>query len=217
MMPHAFRVRQAATGILVVFIGALAVSCGSPSAGGPGSGGTATSRPSPSSPSSPGPVSTTSPGFPAETPTTPGSPTGLPPCSTSALRVTLGPWNGAAAGTFYRNLDFTNVSGARCTLYGYPGVSFVTAIGGRQVGAAADRNVAGKRLVVLAPGSKAHATLIMADLLIFSPSVCRLQEAHWLRVYPPNQYAPAYVAWTTRVCSGAKPVYFFVWPVRPGA
>lgn len=158
-------------------------------------------------------MSSTSPGLPTGTPATPG----LPPCSTSALRVTLGSWDGAAAGTFYRHLNFTNISGARCTLYGYPGVSFVTAIGGHQVGAAADRSVAAKRLVILAPGSKARATLAMADVLNFPPSVCRLQTAHWLRVYPPSQFAPAYLAWTARVCSGAKPVYLFVWPVQPGA
>jgi len=61
------------------------------------------------------------------------------PCATSSLTVRLGTSQaqGTARST-YVELDFTNISGAACTLYGYPGVSFT----GRtddatQIGAAA--------------------------------------------------------------------------------
>jgi hypothetical protein len=140
------------------------------------------------------------------------------PCATSALRVTLGVWNGGgAAGSSYRPLDFTNVSAASCTLYGYPGVSFVTRAGGSEVGAAADRIEANKQLVVLSPGGQAHATLQVVDVLNFPRAVCPLTTAHWLRVYPPDQFTAAYVAYTAQVCSGPKPVFLFVGPVQPHA
>jgi Domain of unknown function (DUF4232) len=102
-------------------------------------------------------------------------------------------------------------------LYGYPGVSFVTAIGGMQVGAAAGRSPASKRLVVLAPGEKAHALLDLLDVLNFPPSVCASSNAHWLKVYPPSQFSASYVRWTAKACSKSKPVYLFVAPVRQGA
>jgi len=139
------------------------------------------------------------------------------PCGTAALRVTLGSREGAAAGHFYRTVDFTNISSASCTLYGYPGVSFVAAIGGNQIGAAASRSPASKRLVVLAPGKKAHALLDLLDVLNFPPSECAASDAHWIKVYPPNQFSATYVPWTAKVCSKPKPVYMSVAPVRQGA
>src|SRR5579871_6870941 len=49
------------------------------------------------------------------------APAGPGPCLTKALRLAVGQQNGAA-GTLYYPVDFTNVSSAACTLYGYPGV-----------------------------------------------------------------------------------------------
>ena len=75
--------------------------------------------------------------------TTPSSPTPAAPassgtsqCTTADLRLTVGAANGAA-GTIYYPLDFTNASSSACTMYGYPGVAFVSSPGGSQVGAAA--------------------------------------------------------------------------------
>lgn len=39
------------------------------------------------------------------------------------------------AGTIFYPLDFTNASSSACTMYGYPGVAFVSSPGGSQVGA----------------------------------------------------------------------------------
>ena len=83
---------------------------------------------------------------------------------------------------------------APCTLYGYPGVSFVTAPGGSQIGPAATRNPAVPRqLVTLAPGQTAHAELQVVDAENYPPADCGLVTAHWLKIYPPNQTAPVYV------------------------
>ena len=202
MMSSLLRVRQAMAWVAAVCVALLAAACGS--IGAPGTGPTATVTVTASQPDTP------SAGTPAAA-ATPG------PCSTAGLRVTLGSSQGAAAGHFYRNLDFTNISGASCTLYGYPGVSFVAAVGGKQIGAAASRSPASKRLIVLAPGQKAHARLDLLDVLNFPPPECAASDAHWIKVYPPHQFSASYVPWTAKVCSKPRPVYLFVAPVRPGA
>jgi hypothetical protein len=201
MMSSFLRARQAMAWAAAVCVALLAAACGSIAA--PGGGATPTVT-----------VTATQPGAPStDTPATatPG------PCSTSGLRVTLGSQESAAAGHLYRTLDFTNISGASCTLYGYPGISFVTAVGGQQIGAAAGRSPASKRLIVLAPGKKAHALVDLLDVLNFPPSECAASKAHWMKVYPPNQFSATYVRWTAMVCSKPKPVYMSVAPVRQGA
>ncbi len=202
--------RRALAGVAAACVAVLAAACGSIPASGTGSTATA-----------PAAGSTTTVTAPATQPSASSAGTTAPaaqpgPCSTAALRVTLASQEGAAAGHFYRTLDFTNISGTSCTLYGYPGVSFVGAIGGNQIGAAASRSPASKLLVVLAPGKKAHAVLDLLDVLNFPASKCAATDAHWIKVYPPNQFSATYVAWTAKVCSKPNTVYLSVAPVRHG-
>jgi Protein of unknown function (DUF4232) len=202
MVSSVLRARRAMAWVVAVGVSALAVGCGTVHASGAQSTVTVT-------------VSATRPGTsPAGTPSPAAAPGG--PCGTAALRMTLGPAS-AATGHFYRPVVFTNISGASCTLYGYPGISFVAAIGGKQIGAAAGRSPASKQLVVLAPGGKAHALLDLLDVLNFPAPVCAARSAHWLKIYPPSQFSAGYVRWTAEVCSKSKPVYVFVAPVRQGA
>jgi hypothetical protein len=152
-------------------------------------------------------------------PTASPTPTGPPPCPTSALQPTLGSGNGAAGSTYYP-LDFTNTSGSTCTLFGYPGASFVTGIGGSQIGRAASRNPAlADELVTLAPGEVAHSTLQVVDALNYPAARCHLVTAHWLKIYPPNQTAPLYLSFTAPTCAAqAKDVNILsVQAVRPGS
>jgi hypothetical protein len=203
------RARQAMGWVAVACAAVLAAACGSIPA--PGTGSTATA-PAGSTATTTGPAP--QPGTSSAGTTAPAAQAG--PCSTAALRVTLGSQQGAAAGHFYRTLDFTNISGASCTLYGYPGVSFVTAIGGSQIGAAASRSPDSKQLIVLAPGKMAHAVMDLLDVLNFPSSDCAATNAHWIKVYPPNQFSATYVPWTAMVCSNPRPVYLSVAPVRHG-
>jgi hypothetical protein len=144
------------------------------------------------------------------TPTTSASPTpaGPPPCPTSALKSSVGTGNGAAGSTYYP-LEFTNASGAACTLFGYPGVSFVTGTGGSQIGGAASRNPAvTSQLVTLAPGSTAHATLQVVNAMNYPEAECHLVTAHTMKIYPPNQTAPIYLSFNAPACSShAKSVH----------
>lgn len=131
------------------------------------------------------------------------SPAGPPACATSSLHVTQGNPQGYAGGV-YQAIIFTNAGGASCTLYGYPGVSLVSA-SHAQIGLAASRSsVTPVKLTTLAPGATASAQLQIVDALNFPASTCNPVKAAYLRIYPPNQTVPVYLANTSQTCS--KPV-----------
>src|SRR5450631_143505 len=81
-----------------------------------------------------------------------------PTCRTAQLSLRLGK-GGAAAGTAYQPIVFTNHGSSTCALRGYPGVAFVASTGG-QVGSAAKHNPQQPVTTVLvAPDSSASALL----------------------------------------------------------
>jgi uncharacterized protein DUF4232 len=135
-------------------------------------------------------------------------------CQTSGLVVWLDSRGGAAAGTVYDRLYFTNLSGHVCTLYGYPGVSAID-LRGRQLGSAASRNATHPpRRVTLADGSTATVILQIVTAENFPPSRCHLTTAAGLRVYPPGQRAAKTVPFPFPACSRAGPSYLAVQPVQ---
>jgi len=142
--------------------------------------------------------------------------TGPPACASSALKVTQGGSEGYAGGV-YVTLDFTNTSSATCTLYGYPGVSLTTASPYNQIGLAAKRvTTRPVKVVTLAPGAVANASLQIVDALNFPASTCSPVKAANLRVFPPNQTASVYLPNTSQTCS--KPVQtLFITTVQAGA
>jgi Domain of unknown function (DUF4232) len=131
-----------------------------------------------------------------------GTGAGTPaPCPTRSLGLKLGLSQGAA-GSVYQVLDFTNVSGVSCTLYGYPGVSLAGGQPVAQVGLAADENPTPPReLVTLAPGQVANALLRIVDALNYPASKCGPVKTQWIQVYPPNQTTPIFLAYKTTACS----------------
>lgn len=162
-------------------------------------------QPSPQSSTATKTVTTTaSPPSPPSSPSpspSGGSSSGPPGCATSDLHLGLGPKNGAA-GSVFVPVQFTNQSGASCTLFGFPGVSFVTAVGGKQIGASAnEEKTTPRRLVTLAPGATAHALLQVVVAQNFPPAKCKLVTAHWLKVYPPGETHAAYLRYTAATCS----------------
>ena len=142
-------------------------------------------------------------------------------CPASALRVMVTRTRGgAAAGTSYVPLDFTNTSGHSCDMYGFPGVSFVTGHPGRQIGEAASRQATfGPETVTLASGATAHAWLGIANAGNFSPSACGQVTAHWLKIYPPDQFTALYARFTAQACSKkiSGSTQLMILPIRPGA
>jgi hypothetical protein len=143
---------------------------------------------------------------------------GLTACVTSSLNVTVDiSQGGGAAGSTYLPIDFTNSSGRACSMYGFPGVSFVTGRGGSQIGAAAARNDGFSPVpVTLAAHGSAHAWLQVAQAGNYPASTCHMVTATWLRVFPPGDRVPAYVSHTFSACSSAKANLLTVMPVRSG-
>jgi len=190
--------RRAGLAAALACSAALAAACGS------------ASSPAAAPATTPAPSQSVNPGGPAVSVSPSATPaaTGPAPCATSALKVAVPAGNGnAAAGSSYYPVQFSNASATSCTLYGYPGVSFVTAPGGSQIGPAATRNPAFPRqLITLAPGQVAHAELQVVDAENYPPADCGLVTARWLKIYPPNQTAPAYVGFTARACSKPKQI-----------
>jgi|SRR5271165_1676796 len=137
-------------------------------------------------------------------------------CLASGLQAELGVSQGTA-GTIYQVIVLTNTSTATCTLYGYPGVSFVTGVGGSQVGKPATKNpVVAKTLVTLAPAAKADVLLAVHDAGAILN--CKITTVNWLRIYPPGDYGSIYVQYKTQACAGtsAQPI-MSVSAVRIGA
>jgi Protein of unknown function (DUF4232) len=151
-------------------------------------------------------------------PTVPGL--GLTVCRSAALKVTVDSSQaGGAAGSAYYPVNFTNTSAVACGLYGYPGMSFVTAAegAGRQIGAAAQRDPAFAKLSVRLPaGGVAHAWLQVAQAGNYPASACQPVTAHWLRVFPPGDTAASYVDVSFSACATASAHLLTVTPVRSG-
>jgi Protein of unknown function (DUF4232) len=175
--------------------------------------GTSTPAAAPSAPASASTTPTTSPSATtaatsSPVPTPSPSSAGVAACATSALHVVVpSGGGGAAAGSTYYPIQFSNTSSSPCTLYGYPGVSFVGAVGGSQIGAAATRDPQlPAKLISLSPGQTVHATLQVVDAMNYPAGDCGLVTAHWLKIYPPNQTAPVYVSFTAQTCSKPKTV-----------
>jgi hypothetical protein len=112
--------------------------------------------------------------------------------------------HGAAAGTAYREVVLKNTSTRACSLFGYPGVSFVDARG-TQIGAPAPRASSaaspGPALVTLAPGATASALLAYHDVYVATFPGCAGTTAAGIKVYPPNQTAAVVVPTTMMVCA----------------
>jgi|SRR5579859_6892121 len=136
-----------------------------------------------------------------------------PACAASGLDVWLNTQGNGAAGTIYYDLEFTNLSGAACTLFGYPGVS-ATDLNGNQLGSAAARIGATAQPVTLANGATATALLGITEAGIFPPSQCDPVTGAGLRVYPPNQTQSKRVPFPFPACAKAGPQYLKILPVQ---
>jgi len=133
--------------------------------------------------------------------------------------VADGQGNGAA-GTIYYPLEFTNLSGHACSMYGFPGVSAISR-GGQQLGSPANWESGGSfgtpRTVLVAPGATVRAILAYHDVVVSTVSGCDpVTTTFELRVYPPDQRGAAFAFFGLQACSHAGPVYLSVGPIKPG-
>ena len=135
-----------------------------------------------------------------------------PPCATSGLDVWLNTQGSGASGKTFYFLEFTNLSGRSCHLFGYPGVSGVT-LSGTQIGRPAARYSNNPHTVTLANGATTHALVGVVNAGVIPPAQCHPVTASGLRVYPPNQTQSRVVPYPFPACSTSGPIYLLAGPV----
>jgi len=199
------RVTAVAAAVAVALTGATGVAYRIATGPGPVLPPGASASPTRSAPSShESPSPSLEPPVSAESPSTSATSTTVQStrCHTGELQVTAqGSPGGGAAGSVYHWLVFRNVSSRTCTLYGYPGVSWVTGPSGQQVNDPVQRmtDVTPVR-VELAPQGVAHAVVRQGQPGAFEPQ-CHAVQVAGFRVYPPDETAAVFVPWATQACS----------------
>jgi hypothetical protein len=124
---------------------------------------------------------------------------------------------GAAAGTYHTNLVFTDKSDHKCTLDGYPGVSWVTGDNGTQVNDPFQRNSGTKKTITLSPGGQAHAVLVTHNALNYPADKCKPVDIRGYRIYPPDETAAIFVSAPGKQCSVKGTNLGQVLPITSGA
>ena len=125
---------------------------------------------------------------------------GAPACTSADLQASLGGGAGAGMSQNHTGLQLRNTGSSTCTLYGYPGVSWVRGAQGLQTGAPAVRQAdpnGTEKVVTLAPGALASAPLDIVDAAVIPPSECKPVAVRGLRIYPPGQKAALFLSLPT--------------------
>ena len=213
----------------IVAIAATLVTAAALGGCGGGASGSAKATSAPTGPSAPVPTAVSSPGANADasaapTPTpsvsTTSSPTPLRSdrCTAAVLQPSL-VTVGAAAGSVVINLVLTNTGQQRCTLQGWPGVSFVGDGNGTQIGAAGDLDRSSPHgTVTLDPGKTAHAPLRIGRAENYPADTCQPVTADGLRVYAPGETNALFVPTTgLTACRNADLTLIFVQALLPGS
>jgi Protein of unknown function (DUF4232) len=141
-----------------------------------------------------------------------------PACRASQLGVWVAISQGKAAlGSAFYPLEFTNLSGHACSLYGYPGVSALSRTGA-QLGSPASHYPDGTpRTVLIGAGGTAHALFIWSDAAVYTAPRCGpTSDVQLLRVYPPGQRSATDALFSLEACSRPGVTYLSVGPIKPG-
>ncbi|RZL83608.1 MAG: DUF4232 domain-containing protein [Rhodococcus sp. (in: high G+C Gram-positive bacteria)] len=133
-------------------------------------------------------------------------------CLIGELRVTLGEASGAA-GSQEIPIVFTNTGTRSCVLHGYPGVSYVAAPDGPQVGAAAARDGGTETPVTVAPGARATAAVRATVVQNYPAETCGPTPVAGFRVYPPNDTGSVFLPYPTTGCAQTGVKQLSVQPV----
>jgi hypothetical protein len=222
--------KNALLAVPLLAAGMLAAGCGTssstPAAGAPAtgaSGSQAASGPAPANSAATTPAATAPSSAPAAT----AAAAGASACTSAGLKVSIGGGAGAGMSQNHVGLQFTNAGPTACTLYGYPGVSWVAGADGHQVGAGATRQADPtgntEQTVTLAPGALASAPLDIVDAGVFPPAQCKPVPVRGLRIYPPGETAALFIPMPTTAggygeCSGTTgQPSLFIGYLQPGA
>lgn len=127
------------------------------------------------------------------------APVAVRPCSSRHLALTVSTGQGTA-GTSYQVLVLTNTGSSSCTLFGYPGVSFVTS-SGTLIGRPSARDRGPVHTITLPAGGPSSALSRQPEPGNFAPAACRPRTADRVRVFPPGQTVALFAANHVQVCS----------------
>jgi hypothetical protein len=125
---------------------------------------------------------------------------GVTRCRTGDLKAETGGVD-SNAGVLYLSLVFTNKSAGKCSLTGYPTVSWVSAKTGKTVNKPFTPDTGAATPVVLEPGAKAHATLAYHQPDEVDPAKCKPVTVKGYQVVPPQESRPILVVGSTVACS----------------
>jgi hypothetical protein len=125
---------------------------------------------------------------------------GVTRCHTGDLTAATGGVE-SNAGVLYLSLVFTNKSSGKCSLTGYPAVSWVSAKTGKTVNKPFAPDTGAATPVVLEPGGKAHATLAYHQPDEVDPAKCKPVTVKGYRVAPPQESTSILVTGSTVACS----------------
>lgn len=139
-------------------------------------------------------------------------------CTSGDLKLSLGRGD-AGAGTRWRPLRFTNVSGSSCVIQGFPGVSYVAGDDGHQVGTAAYRDGSKGAPITLQNGSTAYAAVGFTNVQNYDPADCKPTAVRGLRVYPPQETHSMFVPAEGTGCANENLASYHlkVQTIRPGS
>jgi Protein of unknown function (DUF4232) len=123
----------------------------------------------------------------------------LAACHGQQLKVRLGGLD-AAAGSTYQRIRFTNVSGRRCALHGFPAVTFRGKHGYR-IGWPAKRVSRPAHTFVLRSGRTAKTSLQIPNWRNFPVSDCHAKGSPRLRVVPPGTHREVGFRYPAKTCT----------------
>jgi hypothetical protein len=136
----------------------------------------------------------------------------VPGCETPGLVIWLDTNGNAGAGSVFYNLKFTNLSGHKCTLNGFPFINAVSLTGSLLGHRAAFSGGPGNQ-ITLGQGQTGTAVLQIVNVLNIPASQCKPVTAAGFRVFPPNQTRAKVLPFPFGACSANGPVFMFVKPV----
>jgi Protein of unknown function (DUF4232) len=186
-------------GLLAAGCAASSSTSSAPAAAGGGASASSSSSPSAAAGASSGASGAGASSSPAASSAASGTVTvtgGTPACTSANLQASLGGGAGAGMSQNHTGLQLRNTGSSACTLYGYPGVSWVRGAQGLQTGAAAVRQPdpgGTEGVVTLAPGALASAPLDIVDAAVIPPAECKPVAVRGLRIYPPGQKAALFL------------------------
>jgi hypothetical protein len=145
----------------------------------------------------------------------PGS-TAIPRCTPTQVSTWIDAESAdGAAGSTYYNLNFTNISGTECHLYGYPGVVAIGSNGDKFGDAAVRNNAVAAQYVNLVPGATGHAVLRYVDSIV-PAAACKSKYAAFLDVIPPDDTTGRYAFFSLPTCSAKGQDSLQIERVQPG-